>query len=234
MTKQVNPPLFVVGLKAYIWGRRALRLAKIIEEISRDTSVCFCIVPQLVDIYLLAKETKVPIFASTMDPIKPGRGAGLHLPEALKEAGAVGVMINHCENRRTLSDIQKLIRRAHEVGLLALVCCDSPEIAAAAALLGADLVASEPPELIGTLSSVGRVMEGFVKNSVEAVKRINPKTTVLVGAGVSTPEDAAKIIRLGADGTGASRAVFEAEDPKTLLKQIARAVEDEWIRRGNP
>jgi triosephosphate isomerase len=49
----------------------------------------------------------------------------------------------------TLAD-NLAIRRAREVGLATMVCADSPEEAAAVALLGPDIVLAEPPELIAT------------------------------------------------------------------------------------
>jgi len=227
----LKPPIFLIGLKAYIWGEKALRLARVVEEISEKTSVTFCLIPQLVDLYRLASEVEVPILAPTMDPIRPGRGVGRNLPEAIKEAGAVGVMLNHSENRMTLNEINESIRRAHEVGLLTLVCCESPEEAAAITLLGADLVLAEPPALIGSLRSVGRLMKDFVKDSIKAVKELSSKTLILAGGGVASPEDAAEIIRLGADGTGASRAVHESRNPKTFLEEVARSIEKEWKTR---
>jgi triosephosphate isomerase len=75
------------------------------------------------------------------------------LPEALREAGAVGTLLNHSERRMTLGDINRAIVRAREVGLATLVCADSPEEAAAVAQLGPDIVLAEPPELIATSRS---------------------------------------------------------------------------------
>jgi len=229
--KALSPPVFLLNLKAYLWGREIIELAKAAEKLSKEVEVSFIIAPQLVDVYRVAEAVDLPVFAPTIDPITPGRGVGKALPEAIKDAGACGVLINHSENQRTLREIRQCIRRAHELNLLTLVCADSPESAAAVTLLGADLVLPEPPELIGTLRSVGREMSDFLTSSVNRVKQINPKTLVLAGAGIASPEDGAQVIRLGADGLGASRIIYEAKDRAKFIRETAKAMEEEWKKR---
>lgn len=228
---KLSPPIILLNLKAYIWGRNVVEFARAVEKIAKDFEVSFIIAPQLVDVYRVAEAVDLPVFAPTIDPILPGRGVGKALPEALKEAGASGVLINHSENQRTLREIRQCILRAHELDLLTLVCADSPENAAAVTLLGADLVLPEPPELIGTLRSVGREMSDFLISSVKGVKQINPNVQVLAGAGIASPEDAAEVIKLGADGFGASRIIFEAKDRIGFVREAALAVEREWKKR---
>ena len=46
------------------------------------------------------------------------------LAESVKEAGAVGVMLNHAEKKLTLDVIKQTIARADEVGLATIVCAD--------------------------------------------------------------------------------------------------------------
>ena len=107
--------------------------------------------PQYVDIPRVARETRhIHVFAQHMDCIGIGRGIGSVLPEAVKEAGAVGVLLNHAEKRLTLSEINRTIKRADEVGLATLVCADTPEEAAALAHLAPNIILAEPPELIGS------------------------------------------------------------------------------------
>lgn len=226
--KDLVPPVFLLNLKAYIWGKEVEEFAKGIDKIAKDVEVTFIIAPQLVDVYRLAQIVDTPVFAPTIDPILPGRGVGKALPEAIKEAGATGVIINHSENQKTLREIRQCIIRAHEVGLNTLVCADSPESSAAVAILGADLVLSEPPELIGTLRSVGKEMADFLIKSVKLVKEIRNKTLVLAGAGIASPEDGAQVIRLGADGLGASRVIYEAKDRIEFVKRTAYAMIKEW------
>jgi len=94
-----------------------------------------------------------------MNPVKPGRGLVSVLPEALKNAGAAGTLLNHAEKRITLSEISRTIKRADEAGLATLVCADSPEEAAAIAQLRPNMILAEPSDLIGSNKAVGK---GFI------------------------------------------------------------------------
>ena len=229
-TSKLHAPLFGVGFKAYVWGRKALELAKIVEEISQNTNVYLHVIPQLIDVATIAKETTLPVFSPHLSSIRPGRGTGQVLAESVKEAGAVGAMINHVEHRVSLTEIDHAIKRAHEVGLLSMVCADSPEEARAIATLGPDIIVSEPPILIGTLRSVGKDTD-FVIRSVMMVKNVDPRILVICGAGVSSGNDVTELVRLGVDGTGASRGIDESKDPRKTLTEMIKALEREWQLR---
>jgi triosephosphate isomerase len=122
----IQPPFFELGPKAYLYGRGVVELAKAADRIGKRYDVRIIFTPQYVDIPLVVRETaSLYIFAQHMDSIPVGRGIGAVLPEALKEAGAVGVLLNHAERRLTLSEINRTIKRADEVGLATLVCAEA-------------------------------------------------------------------------------------------------------------
>ncbi len=228
MSTAVLPvPIFIVNFKSYVWGREALKIAKKMEKIAQESSVYLCAIPQIVDIFLIAKKTELPVFSPHLDSLTPGRGTGRILPEAVKEAGAVGVLLNHAEYNLPLDVISKTMKRAQEVGLISMVASSSPEEAEAIATLGAEVIIVEPPDRIGTLESVGKDKE-FVSQSIKKVKKINPKTIVICGAGVSSGRDIEELVRLGVEGTGSSRAIFEAKDPAGKLVEMVEALESEW------
>jgi len=146
----IDPPFFEVGPKAFLYGRKALDLALRADEISRRYEVSIIFTPQYVDIYPIAKATcNLFVFAQHMDSLPVGRGIGSVLPEAVKEAGAKGVLLNHVEKRLTLSQITETIRRADEVGLMSMVCADTGEDAVTVAKLQPNIVLAESPALIG-------------------------------------------------------------------------------------
>jgi triosephosphate isomerase len=225
-TSTLHVPIFIVNLKSYVWGRKALKLSRIVEKVAQKTNVYVCIVPQLVDIYTISKEVNVPVFAPHMDSLVPGRGTGRVLAEAIKEAGAVGALLSHTENKLSLSEISRTINRTRKAGLISMVCCNTPKEAQATAMLGPDVIISEPSSRIGTLKSVGKDYE-FVTKSIRMVKNIDPKIIVICGAGVSSGNDVAELVKLGVDGTGASRVICEAENPFDLLKDMIKALETE-------
>jgi triosephosphate isomerase len=222
----VKPPFFEVGPTAYMYGERILRLAKAADEASEKYDVRVILTVQPSDIYRLAKETKqVLIFAQHMDPIPIGRGNGSILPEALKEAGAVGVILNHAEKPMTLADLAQAIKRADEVGLLSMVCADSIREAAAIAHLAPNIIVAEPTELIGTGQTSD---EEYVIATTSAIKRVNPEIQVLQAAGIKDGKDVYRTIRAGADATGTTSGVMKAEDPEAMLDEMIAAVRKAW------
>jgi len=228
---QLRPPVFEIGLKGYVYGAEAVRLAKEADRLSVEHGVTVIFDPQHVDIPAIARETRhLLVFAQHMDPVDVGRGAGSVLPEALKEAGAVGTMLNHSERRMTLAEIHRAIRRADEVGLATMVCADSPEEAAAVAQLGPNIVLAEPPELIGAAHSAATAMRGFVERTIALVGRIDPEIIVMCSAGIQTPDDVAQMVALGVGATGSSSGILRAADPIAQMQAMIAAMQHAWMR----
>jgi triosephosphate isomerase len=164
-----------------------------------------------------------------MDSIGIGRGIGSVLPEAVKEAGAVGVLLNHAEKRLSLSEINRTIKRADQVGLATLVCADTPEEAAALAHLAPNIILAEPPELIGS-GEAGAAGRDYVAGINERIRSINPRIRVLHSAGIRGPQDVADIVCLGAEATGCTSAVVKAQDPAAMLEAMIKAMREAWDR----
>lgn len=226
---RIRPPVFEIGLKGYCWGADAVRLAVEADRLAVELGVSVVFDPQAVDIPAVAAATsRILVFAQHMDPVPPGRGVGAVLAEALRDAGAVGTLLNHSEKPMPLGDLRRAIERAHETGLFTLVFADSPDEAAALAHLGPDIVLAEPPELIATGRSAGTVMAGFVAETVAAVKAVDPAILVMSGAGVNGTEDVDRMMRLGLDGTGSSSGILRAADPFLAMREMLEATARAW------
>lgn len=225
MTK-LRTPIILINFKTYqeATGRRALELAETAEKVSLETEVCIGLAPQLTDIAPVARLITIPVFAQHIDPITPGSFTGHVLPESVKEAGATGTLINHSERRLKLADIDAAIRRAREVGLVSVVCANNPDVSAAVATLKPDMLAVEPPELIGTGIPVSKAKPEVVSGTVEIVKGINSDVVVLCGAGITRREDVAAALRLGTEGVLVASGVVKAKDPHKVLLEFAEAV----------
>ncbi|MFQ6081514.1 MAG: triose-phosphate isomerase [Candidatus Bathyarchaeia archaeon] len=225
MTK-VRAPFILVNFKTYLeaTGRRAMRLAKLAEEVAHECDICIAVAPQFTDMYRMAQEVDIPIFAQHIDFVEPGNFTGHVLPESIKEAGGVGTLINHSERRLKLADIDATIARAREVDLLSVVCANNAAVSAAASALKPDMIAVEPPELIGTGIAVSKAKPEVVAGTVELVKRINPDVVVLCGAGITRGEDVAAALRLGAEGVLVASGVVKAKDPYKVLLEFAEAI----------
>lgn len=222
----IKPPFFEIGPKGYMYGERMLQLAKAADAASEKYDVRIILTVQPSDIYLLAKETKhVLIFAQHMDPVTVGRGNGSILPEALKAAGAVGVMLNHAEKPMVFAELYAAIKRADEVGLATIVCADSLKEAEAIALFSPNIIVAEPTELIGTGQTSD---EEYVVATTTAIKNINPEIQVLQAAGISNGQDVYRTIKAGADATGTTSGIMRAEDPEAMLDEMIKAVRTAW------
>ena len=222
----LKEPIVAINFKAYIeaTGERALKIAKAAEKVYKETGITIVVAPQLADLYRIAQEVEIPVFAQHIDPIKPGSNTGHVLPEAVKEAGAVGTLLNHSENRMILADLEASIRRAEEVGLMTMVCTNNPKVSAAAAALGPDYIAVEPPELIGTGIPVSKAKPEVITDTVELVKKINSGVKVLCGAGISTGEDVKKALELGTVGVLLASGVTKAKDPEKAIQNLVSLI----------
>ena len=223
---KIKPPFFEIGPKAYLYGEEMLKLAKVIDKVAMKYDVDIIVTPQYTDIRLLADNTeRILVFAQHMDYLPIGRGLGSVLPEAVKAAGAVGVMLNHAEKPLTFDAIEKTIRRADEVGLATIVCADTIEDVKTIAKIGPNLIVAEPTELIGT----GKTSDSnYVLETIRIVNEINPDIMVLQGAGISNGQDVYNTIKLGAQATGSTSGIIKAQDPYAMVEEMIYNLRKAW------
>jgi len=205
-------------------------MAGIAEEVTSETHICIGLAPQFTDIRNISKY-KIPVLAQHVDPIQPGAHTGHVLPEAVAVAGACGTLVNHSERRLILSDIEAVVERAKSAGLLSVVCANSTKVGMAAASLNPEIIAVEPPELIGTGIAVSKAKPEIISNSVESIRRINPQIIVLCGAGISSGDDVYAALKLGSSGVLLASGVVKAPDWKETLLELAGAAKA-WSTEG--
>jgi triosephosphate isomerase (TIM) len=222
---KLQSPMIIVNFKTYLesTGKNALALAKQAEKASKETGACIVVAPQAVDLRSIAESVEIPVFAQHIDPIKPGSSTGHVLAEAVKEAGAVGTLINHSERQLRLIDIDATIALCREKGLISCVCANNPAVSAAIAALKPDITSMEPPELIGSGISVSKSKPEIVTDTVQLVKKIDPRMTILCGAGISTAEDVSIALKLGTQGVLVASGIVKAKDPYSVLRAFAEA-----------
>lgn len=225
---KLSVPFFEVGPKAFLYGKELLKLAKHADKLCEQYDVQIIFTPQYVDIPVIARETeRIFVFAQHMDAIVVGRGVGSVLPEALCEAGAHGVLLNHFEKRLSLDELEKAIARADEVGLATMVCADTVEDCNMIARMNPNIIIAEPPELIG----VGKREAGHqqaIQEINSVIWNINPEIRVLHGAGISCGQDVYDVIANGAQGTGSTSGIFLSNDPYRILEDMISAVREAW------
>ena len=86
-----------------------------------------------------------------------------------------------------------------------------------------DLIAVEPPELIGGDVSVTAADPKVVSDSVEAVRKV-ADIPVLCGAGVKTGEDVRAALDLGAEGVLLASGVVKAKDVAATLRDLVSRI----------
>ncbi len=221
----LQSPMIIVNFKTYLesTGQRAIQLAKQAEKASKETGACIVVAPQLADLAKITASVEIPVFAQHIDPIKPGSSTGHVLAESVKEAGAVGTLINHSERQLRLIDIDATIVLCREKGLTSCVCANNPAVSAAVAAMHPDITSMEPPELIGSGISVSKSKPETVTDTVNLVHKVDPKAVILCGAGISTADDVSKALELGTRGVLVASGIVKAKDPYSVMRAFAEA-----------
>jgi len=219
-------PIIIVNYKTYseATGKKAVKLSKIADEVSRESGVNVGVAPQFADIAAIAGTVSIPVFSQHIDPISPGSFTGHILLESVKEAGAVGALINHSERRLKMFDIEAIITKTRESDLVSVVCTNNAAVSAAVAALKPDIISLEPPELIGTGIPVSKAKPEVVTETVELVKRINPSIVTLCGAGITKGEDVTAALKLGTMGVLVASGIVKAKDPRKVLMEFSEAI----------
>ena len=225
MARKINVPIVIVNFKTYAeaTGKRAVELAQKAERVNHETGVSVGVAPQFADLATVAEAVGIPVFAQHIDPIKPGGYTGHVLAESVEEAGARGTLINHSERQLKLSDIDEIIKITREKNLFSVVCANNPSISMAVAALEPDLIAVEPPELIGTGIPVSKARPDIITSTVRLVRQVNGKVIILCGAGINQGEDVEAALRLGTQGVLVASGIVKAKDPYAIMLEFAEA-----------
>jgi len=220
--------VIIVNLKTYAEasGKRSLEIAKMAEAVASDTGKKIILAPPMPDLAFICSSVSIPVFSQHVDNQKVGSTTGFVPPESAKAAGASGSLINHSEHRLVMADIEQLVSRCRSIGLETVVCTNNIEVSRAAAAIGPDYVAIEPPELIGGDISVTDANPEIVSGTVSAIREISADIGILTGAGVKTRGDVSKALELGTDGVLLASGVAKARDPKAVLIDLAAGLGD--------
>lgn len=222
----MNSPFILINFKTYREGTGygADRIARAASAVMEDTGVTIGIAPSYTDLRKMAKHFSIPIFAQHIDGVGAGGFTG-HTPAyMMKLEGAAGSLINHSERRLTLADIEASLTAAEAEGLTSIICTNNIRTTAAAAALGPDYVAIEPPELIGSGISVAQADPGIISGSVKAALKQNSEVKVLAGAGIQSGDCVRISLDLGCSGVLLASSVVKAEDPESVLRDLVSKI----------
>lgn len=221
MKPRPRVPFFETGVKNYIYGDAVVDFARAADASAARHDVDVIFIAPYTEIRTISQLCpNLIVIAQYMDTIRPGRGMGAVLPEALKSGGAQGVVINHCERPMTLPQILQTIQRADELGMLTFVCADTVKEAKVLAQLCPDILNPEPSELIGSGAASPL---GYVREVAETIKATNPNILVEQAAGITTAQQVYDFIMAGSDGAGAASGILQAPQPLELLDEMVAA-----------
>ena len=219
-------PIIIVNLKTYEqgYGADGFELCKIMEEISIEHNVNLAAAVSAIDLVDYADNLKIPIFAQHIDGVNYGSNTGSILPEAVRYSGAVGTLVNHAECQMSWEEIEKTINRCKELDLATVLCTADIASSEKGSHLNPDMIAVEPPELIGGDISVSTAKPEIISDTVEVVKKINSNISVLCGAGVKNQEDVSKAISLGSEGILLASGVVKSTEPRKVLLDLIKGL----------
>ena len=222
MKTSIRTPFFETAIKNYIYGDKVLEFAIAADKAAEKYDVDVLFIAPYTEIRRVAENTRrLIVLAPYMDLLRPGRGMADVLPEALKAAGAKGVVINHCERPMSLTAIKKTIDRANELEMFSFACADTIAEAKAIAQLGPDIINPEPTELIGSGSASDL---SYVLETVKVIKGINPDILVEQAAGITTADQIYQFIMAGSDAAGSCSGLLNSKDPLALLDEMVHSV----------
>ena len=222
MKPKIRAPYFEIGTKNYIYGDKVLEYAIAADKAAEKYDIDVLFICPAVEIRQVVQNTKhLIVLAPYMDTLRPGRGMADVLPEALKAAGAQGVVINHCERPMSLSAIKQTIDRANELDMLSFVCADTIAEARAVAELHPDIINPEPTELIGTGNTSDM---RYVTESIRVIIAIDPNIIVAQAAGITNGLQVYDLILAGAEAAGAASGICKAPDPCAMAAEMIFAV----------
>jgi triosephosphate isomerase len=218
-------PLVLVNFKSYLeaTGSRAVDLARRIAEAGHSSGIRVGVAPQFCDISHVVGIGDLLVFGQHIDMIEPGAFTGKVLAESLKAVGASGTLLNHSERMIRLDEVQRTVIHARDLGLLTVVCAGNADLAAAVSLMNPDMVAIEPPELIGSGRAVSKEKPEVIESSVRKIRAVNKSIRILCGAGISTGEDVHAALKLGAQGVLVASGVVKSPKPEHVISDFCEA-----------
>ena len=219
-------PIIIINYKTYTEsvGKKGLEIAKAAEKISEESGIPIGVCPQFLDLRMISENVDIPVYAQHFDAVSPGSHTGNVLVETLKDCGLKGSLLNHSEKRMVLADLEKSIEMAKNHNLETIVCTNNIGVSKAVAVMNPDMIAIEPPELIGSGIPVSKANPEVVEGTVREVRKINKDVIILCGAGISKGEDVKSALELGASGVLLASGVVKAKNVEEAIRELIKNI----------
>ena len=111
--------LVLVNFKSYKEGSfdRALKLAKICDDLSKKFQKEIMIAVEAADIFNISRHVKIKVLAQHIDPVYANRSTGFIEATDIKKNGAYGTILNHSEHKLKYNDLKKSVGLARKAKL---------------------------------------------------------------------------------------------------------------------
>jgi triosephosphate isomerase len=214
---------FIINYKTYpqASGANAVSLTEALINANIPTDWQLVVCPQAADVYRIREKfPHAQIWAQHVDAVEPGKNTGWTTFETMMMAGITGTLINHAEHPLTLEQIRKTIEMARANNIFSCVAAASEEMALQIAELKPDMIAYEPPTLIGTGVSL---MTTDPAEAVAFVEKLGGKDINLcLGAGISSHEDVDGASKIGYDSILLASAITTSSTPGAKLLELVK------------
>lgn len=211
-------PIIIINFKGYknSSGKLGTNLIKSLSKV-KNNNYEIILAPTFIN---LKDTTCHKIFSQHVDPLEFGKNTGSVSIDELKSIGIKGSILNHSEKKLKSQQLIKTTQLCKKKKFKLVICASSMLELKKIAHLNPEYIAYEPSNLIGGNISVTKAKPKVIINAVELVKKISPKTKLLVGAGIHSKKDISQALILGANGVLLSHKITKSKNPEKTLKKL--------------
>lgn len=211
--------MILINFKIYseTFGDNAIKLAKIINEVAKDSKVKIVVTCSALDAYRLKNvATNFEVWLQNVDEYHDGKHTGWLSADQAMALGINGSLLNHSEHQICKGTVQKIIKTKPKE--FKIVCCAKSigQIKTWIAKSQPDFILYEPPEFIGSTTNSVASKPDSIKNALLACGSV----PLMVGAGIKSREDVETCLKMGVNSIGLASAFVLNKDPKSLLKEL--------------
>ena len=217
----------IINCKNYleIAGEKIFQLSEIAQDISESYKIEIIIAPPQNSLFYLSQFIKLPLICQHVDDEKIGPTTGFIIPELAKSYGASGSLINHSEHRMKQTSIKNAIERLRKLNMFSIVCASTSREVGELSRFNPDMIAIEPPELIGTGKAVSKVNPSIITESVKEARTYSKNIKVICGAGIVDKTDIQSAINLESQGILLASGLIKSESWKDKLIELCEGFE---------
>ena len=217
----------IINCKNYleIAGEKIFQLSEIAQDIAERYKIEIIIAPPQNSLFYLSQFIKIPLICQHVDDEKIGPSTGFIIPELAKSYGASGSLINHSEHRMEHINIKNAIERLRQLNMFSIVCASTSREVGELSRFNPDMIAIEPPELIGTGKAVSKVNPSIIVESVKEARTYSKNVKVICGAGIVDKTDVQSAINLGSQGILLASGLIKSESWKDKLIELSEGFE---------